>query len=54
MKSKCTKLQNKFVSNMRNMRIDEIANNAKYRKDKQLQNLTIFRESSQFCKFVNF
>ena len=29
-----------------NMRIDEIANNAKYRKDEQLQNLTIFWESS--------
>ena len=25
-----------------NMRIDEIASNAKYRKDKQFQNLTIF------------
>ena len=35
------------------MRIDEIANNAKYRKDKQFQLLTIFWESSQFCKFFN-
>ena len=37
-----------------NMRIDEITNNTKYRKDEQLQNLTTFLESSQFCKFVNF
>ena len=29
-----------------NMRIDEIASNAKYRKDEQFQKLTIFWESS--------
>ena len=28
------------------MRIEEIASNAKYRKDEQFQNLTIFWESS--------
>ena len=33
-----------------NMRIEEIASNAKYRKDEQLKNLTIFWES---CNFVN-
>ena len=30
------------------MRIEEIASNAKYRKDEQFQNFTIFWESSQF------
>ena len=29
-----------------NMRIDENASNAKYRKNQQFQNLTIFSESS--------
>ena len=36
------------------MRIDKIASNAKYRKNEQFQNLTIFWESSYFRKFVNF
>ena len=36
------KLRNKFTSKRTNMRTDEIASNAKYRKDEQFQNLTIF------------
>ena len=36
------------------MRIDEITSNVKYRKNEQFQSLTIFWESSEYCKFVNF
>ena len=36
------------------MKIKEIASNAKYRKDEQFQNLTIFWESSLFWKYVKF
>ena len=36
------------------MRIDEIASNAKYRKNEKFQNLIIFWKSSLFYSFVNF
>ena len=36
------------------MRIDKIANNAKYRKDQQLQNLTMFEDLRNFANYELF